>query len=117
MDIAAELLGLEEVFWRAAGSREKYADNLAPDAVHVFPGWGVVTDRERVLRSVEDAEPWESFTIDDPQVVALGDDAAALLYTTRANRAGQAPYLAAITTVYRRDEGDWRLVVHQQTPL
>jgi hypothetical protein len=117
MDTAAELLALEEVFWRAAGGdRDSYEANLASDAVHVFPGWGV-TDRERVLRAVENEEPWESFTIDDPQVVSLGEDAAALIYTTRANRAGQTPYVAAITTVYRHQGGSWQLVVHQQTPL
>jgi hypothetical protein len=117
MDIAAELLALEEVFWRAAGSREKYEANLAPDAIHVFPGWGVATDRGRVLRAVESEGPWESFTIDDPRVVTLGAEAAALIYTAKAQRAGEAPYVAAMTTVYRREGGNWQLVVHQQTPL
>ncbi len=116
MDIEATLLGLEEGFWRAAGDRERYAANLAPDAVHVIPGWGVA-DREPVLAAVAGSEPWGTFTIDDPRVVALSEESAALVYSARAERAGQDPYAAAITSVYRRREGAWELVVHQQTPL
>lgn len=117
MATSEELIGMEEVFWRAAGGdRDLYEANLAPDAVHVFPGWGV-SDRERVLKAVEGEEPWASHTIEDPQVVSLGADAAALVYTTRANRPGKPAYVAAITTVYRRQDGHWQRVLHQQTPL
>ena len=111
-----ELLALEDGFWRAAGSRAAYTAHLADDAVHVFPGWGV-SEPERVLQAVETVEPWQTFSIDDPQLVRLGDDAAALVYTARAQRAGQEPYVAAMTSVYRRAGGSWELVIHQQTPL
>ena len=117
MDTKESLLALEETFWRAAGSRARYDANLADDAVHVFPGWGVTTDIEKVLATVEDVDPWESFTIEEPQFIALSDDVAALVYTARAKRAGQEPYIAAMTSVYRRAEDGWQLVVHQQTPL
>ena len=117
MATADELVALEEIFWKAAGgNRDLYEANLAPDAVHLFPGWGV-TGREKVLQAVESAEPWERHTIEGPHVVSLGGDAAALVYTTRANRVGQPPYVAAITSVYRRQNGAWQLVLHQQTPL
>ena len=115
MDTAA-LVAAEERFWLAAGDRGSYAAQLAPDAVHVFPGWGVA-EREAVLQGVADARPWESFTIDDPRLVPLGPDAAALVYTTRATRGGDPAYHAAITSVYRRTAGAWRLVLHQQTPI
>ncbi len=116
MDTETTLLRLEETFWRASGDREGYEANLATDAVHVFPGWGI-TDRDSVLAAVAEAEPWETFTIDDPQVVPLGDAAAAVVYEARARRTGQAPYVAAMTSVYRRQDGRWQLVLHQQTPL
>jgi uncharacterized protein DUF4440 len=111
-----ELLELEEEFWRAAGSRERYEANVAPDAVHVFPGWGV-TELDRVLMAVEEVEPWETFAIEDPRVVVLSDDSAALVYTARGQRAGREPYVAAMMSVYRRRDGSWELVLHQQTPL
>lgn len=110
------LLALEEIFWRAAGNRDLYADNIAADAVHVFPGWGV-SDPEPVLEAVADVAPWERFEIQEPRLVELGKDAAALVYTARAKRAGQGEYVAAMTTVYRRDGDTWKLVIHQQTPL
>jgi predicted GH43/DUF377 family glycosyl hydrolase len=96
-----ELLELEEGFWRAAGSRDAYTAHLADD----------------VLTAVETVEPWETFSIDDPRIVELGDNAAALVYTARAKRAGQEPYVAAMTSVYRRESDGWELAVHQQTPL
>jgi ketosteroid isomerase-like protein len=110
-----ELIPLEEAFWRAAGDADAYASHLAADAVHVFPAWGVA-EREAVLAGVRSAAPWTSFAIEEPRVVALGDDAAALVYVARATRGGEE-YHAAITSVYRSRDDGWELVVHQQTPL
>ena len=112
----AELLELEEGFWRASGDRQRYEANLADDAVHVFPGWGIA-EREPVLDEVVRAEPWERFEIDDPRIVELSDDVAALVYTASAQRAGQDEYRAAMMSVYRRKDDGWELVLHQQTPL
>jgi hypothetical protein len=112
-----ELIALEEGFWRAAGNRRSYEAHLAEDAVHVFPGWGATENNERVLRAVETAEPWEAFSIEDLRLVELGEQVAALVYTARARRAGQAEYVAVITSVYRYADGGWTLVIHQQTPL
>jgi ketosteroid isomerase-like protein len=117
MSIRDELLALEEGFWRAAGSRDAYAEHLADDAVHLFPGWGLTTDKERVLEAVDGVDPWETFSIDDLTLLELGEEAAALVYTARARRAGQDEYVAAMTSVYRRDDEGWKLVIHQQTPL
>jgi len=116
MDIQATLLDLEEGFWRAAGDRDRYEAHLAGDAVHVIPGWGVV-DREPVLFAIGGSPAWERFTIDDPRVVALTEESAALVYSARAERPGQDPYAAAISSVYRHRDDGWELVLHQQTPL
>jgi hypothetical protein len=116
MDINSQLLAIEEAFWSAAGDRDTYAENLAADAIHVFPGWGVA-GREDVLAGVAQADSWETFTIDDPDIVALSDNIAAVVYRTHAQRAGEQPYDAAVTSVYRRRNGSWELVLHQQTPL
>jgi len=112
-----ELLDLEEGFWRSAGDRDAYSAHLADDAIHVFPGWGVTAENERVLEAVESVEPWETFSIDDIHVVDLGEGVTALAYTAHAKRAGQDEYVAAMTSVYRRADAGWKLVIHQQTPL
>jgi ketosteroid isomerase-like protein len=115
--LIADLIALEKGFWGAAGSRDSYDAHLAVDAVHVFPGWGATDDNERVLQAVETVEPWETFSIEDLRLVELGDQAAALVYTARARRTGQDEYVAAMTSVYRRADDGWELVIHQQTPL
>ncbi len=116
MELSDELLAIEEDFWRAAGDRNRYSTRLAADAIHVFPGWGVA-DRDAVLAGVADASPWHRFEIEHPRVVRLGDQAAALVYTAHAERTGQPPYDAAVSSIYRRRNGTWELVLHQQTPL
>ena len=112
-----ELIELEEGFWRSAGDRDAYSAHLSDDAIHVFPGWGLTSDNERVLEAVESVTPWEVFRIEDLHVVDLGERAAALVYTAHARRAGQDEYVAAMTSVYRHDGDGWTLVIHQQTPL
>jgi hypothetical protein len=116
MELEAHLLELEERLWQAVGDRDQYERELASDAVHVFPSFGIV-EREAALGGVEGARPWTSFTIADARVVPLGEHAAALVYTTCAQRGDEPAYRAAITSVYRRDAERWQLVVHQQTPL
>jgi ketosteroid isomerase-like protein len=117
MSASDDLLVLEEGFWQAAGNRSAYAAHLADDSIHVFPGWGVTNDNERVLQAVESVDPWGSFEIEEPTFLELGDGAAALVYTARAHRAGHDEYVAAMTSVYRKTGSGWKLVVHQQTPL
>src|SRR4051794_16971091 len=107
-----DLLPIEQSFWRAAGDADWYAATLAPDAVGVFPGIGVL-DRAGVLEGVAGAEPWATFDISEPRVVALADGAAALVYDAHATRSGGVVYDASITSVYRRRDGDWELVLHQ----
>lgn len=113
---SATLRRLEEAFWQAAGDPARYAAQLAEDAVHVFPGWGIA-DRTRVLEGVREAQPWQEVVMEHARAVPLGDAAAALIYKARARRSGRDEYVAAITSVYRREGAQWKLVIHQQTPL
>ena len=111
-----DLLTIEQGFWRAAGDRDQYDRHLAADVIHVFPGWGFA-DREAVLAGVAEADPFESFSIEHPHILSLGGDAAALVHKGHAQRAGRPPYEAAITSVYRRRDRSWELVLHQQASL
>lgn len=88
MDSRRELLAIEETLWRAAGDRAGWGKALAADAMHVFPGPGLL-DRESILDGVEHAEPWQAFRIEDPRVIALDDGCAALVYRADAERAGR----------------------------
>jgi hypothetical protein len=56
--------------------------------------------------------------MDEPQIVPVGDDSAALVYVGRAVRDPDAPpFVAAVTSVYVREGGDWKLALYQQTPV
>ncbi len=112
----SELLALEEGFWHSAGNREGYSEGLARNVVHVLPRLGVAGP-EQVLAGVAEARPWKSFSIDEPRLVHLGADAAALVYTATARRPEADEYRAAVTSVYVREGAAWRLTLHQQTPL
>jgi hypothetical protein len=116
MDLEHKLRSLEERFWRAGGDPVDYAKGISREVLHVLPGLGIA-DRAAVLEGVRATAAWSSFTIDDAHVLDLADDAAALVCTTRARRGAKRAYAAAITSVYRRERGSWRLVLHQQTPL
>lgn len=114
------LLSLEEQAWEAlkAGTAATfYSRSLAPQALMVFPT-GVMT-REQTLTALEAAQPWASYRISDAQAVELNRDSALLTYTARAQRDGEKPYLARMTTIFVRDGTgeEWQTAFHQQTPI
>lgn len=115
-----ELLDLEEQGWRALSTpgpmaRQFYSGLLRADAVMLFPGGLRIAGREAILESFG-TQPWDSFHLDHASVLALGPDSAVVVYEVRAQRDGSAPYVALVSSVYARD-AQWRLVMHQQTPV
>jgi hypothetical protein len=60
--------------------------------------------------------PWASYRLEEPQVHALGENAAVVTYGVVAQREGSPPYSALISSTYVRRDARWRLAFHQQTP-
>lgn len=115
-----ELIELEEQGWQALSSdgdagRRFYSDVLRDDAIMLFPGGLLLAGKAEILDSLA-AQPWQSFQIEDAQVRSLGETAGVVVYRVTAQRAGSAPYVALISSTYARSAGEWKLVVHQQTP-
>jgi ketosteroid isomerase-like protein len=115
-----ELIELERQGWRALSSQgdaghKFYASVLREDAVMLFPGGMRIDGRENILASLS-SQPWESFEIESPRAVSLTQDAVVLVYRVTARRKGSPPYIALISSTYVQDR-DWKLVVHQQTPV
>lgn len=116
MSVRDELIELERRFWESAGDPVFYQDRFADDGVMAFHV-GVMTKAD-VVASMVGAPEWASYTIDDPVVIEISDDVASLTYTTMAlSSDSDEEYRAALTSVYARREGEWMLVLHQQTPL
>jgi hypothetical protein len=111
------IIACEEEAWRAlseGSGADFYRANLTDDALMVFPS-GVLS-RVEAIAGIEAAPPWSTFRIEQPRVQRLGDDRALLTYRATAQRAGQKPYRALMTTLFVRQDGTWKTEFHQQTP-
>ena len=118
MTLEQTLVDLERAGWEALtklgeGTRF-YGEHLAENAIMVF-GFGVL-DRAQALEAMGAAPPWSWFRIEEPRVVELGADAAALTYLATAEREGEEEFTGRTTSVYVRNGGLWKLALHQQTP-
>lgn len=112
------VVALEEEGWRALASSDAVAwwsERLDDGALMVFPGF--VATREQALQGMAEAPPWSWFHLDDVRVLALGDDAAVVVYSAVAQREGQPEYHALMSSTWVRRAGEWRLALHQQTPV
>lgn len=120
MSVKDELVRREHEAWRAlstdgATAAQHYAAELAREVLVVLPGGLVIDQRQAVIDSMQGA-PWDSFEISDERILELGSDAAVLVYRATARRAGQ-DYEALFNSTYVRQGGEWRLALHQQTPV
>ena len=116
--VQADLLELERAFWEASssGDGDFYRRRATPDALYVFPGpAGVLTNEECAGVVDGNDTPWEWFRIEDPRFVSIAAAAWLLTYTSRAQHAGGRAFSMRVSTLYRRDDGEWKLAFHQQT--
>ena len=116
-----EILNLEEGTWEAVkeggGSLIPY---LSQDCLMIFPGAPdiVSASSDPPLHEIlthQDIKPWTSYRMKDVAVINLGSGAASITYKVKAERDGNE-YRAMMTTVWRNADGQWRIVLHQQTP-
>lgn len=110
------LLELEEGFWKAAGNGDYYREHMASEGLCVLPVG--VLNRDETALAIERSEPWADFKLHEIRVLDLGDDEAALCYRAEGFRDDGSPgYVALISSVYIRLGGEWKLFLHQQTPI
>ncbi|BBX06300.1 nuclear transport factor 2 family protein [Mycolicibacterium aichiense] len=115
-----ELLEIERAGWQSlcesSGDRF-YGDLMTEDAVMVLAN-GSMMGRSAVISALGQAPPWKSFTLSDEHIISAGADAAALVYLGTAERDGaDEPFVGAMSSVYHRVDGRWRLVLYQQTAV
>ncbi len=119
MGLEDEILGLEEGFWTAsfAGDGDYYAEHLSEDALLVFGEPTGVLDKPSCVGIIGDSQAREvRWEISERRFVALGADAVALTYRGRATPAGEdRSERDRRTSVYRLENGCWRLVLHHVT--
>ncbi|CAN5682600.1 hypothetical protein BH09ACT7_BH09ACT7_21420 [soil metagenome] len=118
-DLLEELVTLERAGWQSlcdgAGS-EFYGHIMSDDALMVLAN-GAIMDRAAVSEALAQAPPWARYEITDARLVSVGANAAALVYIGTGYRAGaDEPFVGAMSSVYRRRDTGWTLVLYQQTP-
>jgi hypothetical protein len=80
-----------------------YDDLMADDGVMVFPG--VILDKAATLRAIAGAAPWQSFELTDLHVIEGTQDSGIVVYRATAQRAGEEPYRALMSSAYARRDG------------
>ena len=120
LDLERTLLDLERAGWESlcnGTGGEFYGRILTTDGLMVLAN-GQVMSRRDVVAALTAAPSWDSYDIDDPRVVPITPDAAALVYTGTGRREGGAPpFVGAMTSVYVRSGDNWKLALYQQTPV
>lgn len=99
----------------AEGDGATYGRRLDPEAIVVIPNRAL--DKSETVAEIDAAGGWDGFAINDAREERLAQEVALVSYRFRGHR-GAFEYDAWMSSVYRRDdEGDWKLILHQQTPL
>ncbi len=91
-----------------------YGSLMTEDAVMVLVN-GFTMDRDTVVASLDQAPAWDSYTISDERIVRVGAEATALVYRATAQRAGEEPFEAIMTSVYVKSTDGPRLALYTQT--
>ena len=119
-DPTTELLAMERRGWDAlcdGTAAEFYGEVMTDDGTMVL-GNGAVLDRDAVVAALRESPSWLRYEIDAVRPVRAGADAAAIAYIGRAWREeGAAPFVGAMTSLYVREDGGWRLALYTQTPV
>ena len=110
-----DVLKLEHGFFED-GSPDYYREMVDDEAMLVVPGLGRLT-KAQCVDAAGQACSWTSHRIDEVEWLDLDDEMVALSYHVVAERRGQDPYEAWMTSVWREQDGRWKLVAHQQTPV
>jgi hypothetical protein len=116
VSLASELIQTERRGWDALCSDEAgayYSRHLADDAAMAFP-FGVM-DRQEALDAMTSAEPWSTYHMEDPRTIVLGPDSGVVVYGVTAQREGQEPFSAVVSSTFVRVQGEWKLAFHQQS--
>lgn len=118
--MSQELIDLERRGWEALSTSGEaatafYEAALAHQVLMLFPGGFIIDDRDAVVASMG-GPPWDSFEISDVRVLPLSDAASVVAYRATAVREGRE-YTALFNSTYVRYGGEWKLALHQQTPV
>lgn len=115
MSLKDELLEIEKGFW-LAGVEEARA-HVTEEVMLLFKQMKGLYPREQVAQSMSDPNRWQGLRLSDVMVTRPTADVALLGYEARAKRADGQPYRCLAGSAYVREDGTWKLVMHQHSEL
>src|SRR5690625_4841879 len=107
-----QLLKIEKGFWFEGA--DYYNQHVADEAVFVFPGMRL--GKEDGVNSADQAPRWDDLELSNTQVIHIADKVVVLTYHATGQREGADPYTGNISTVYRIENGEPKMIFHQHTP-
>lgn len=114
------LLELEHAGWQSLsdGTGDEFYGRVMTDGALMVLANGMVMDRDAVTAALGESPPWTRYEIDDPKLVTIDGDTAALVYQGTGYREGSdEPFVGAMSSVYTRSTSGWRLALYQQTAI
>ena len=117
-DVPATLLDLERQGWDSLcdGTGDAFYGRLMTEDAVMALANGQLMDRATVIAALAQAPPWRTYEISDVRFVDTGPDSGALVYIGSAYGEAQEPaFVGAMSSVYVRRDGEWRLALYQQT--
>lgn len=112
-DLHETLLQIERTL--GGGDGAAYRAHLTDDAVVVVPGAAIT--REQSAEAIDATPGWDEFDITEDKLVELTPESALITYRWSSSR-GDETYEALMSSVYvKQAGGDWKLALHQQTPV
>ncbi|GGB56882.1 nuclear transport factor 2 family protein [Henriciella pelagia] len=110
----ATLWNIERSLW--LGGVDAYREWMSDGCIMVFPRPVGIMDRGAILEAVAGAPRWDDVEFDETREMATDNETVTLAYTGRGQR-GTDMYEALCSSTYRRLNGNWRIIQHQQTPV
>lgn len=107
-----ELVTIEKGFWFEGA--EYYQKHISEQATFVFPGMRLGKDDG--VNAADNAPRWDKLEITDEKLVEISDEVSILMYHATGIREGEEPYNGNITSVYRIENEEPKMIFHQHTP-
>ena len=119
MSLQDRLIEIERSLW--TNNTAVYTARLRDDAVLVFAETGVI-DKATAIQAIEkenrEGRHWADVDFFDVRVLEPTPDTALLTYRASARWAHDTSVFSTLaTSMYAREDTDWKLTFHQQTPL
>lgn len=111
------LMRLERDGWDAlcrSQGADFYGRLMTEDGVMVLVN-GAILDRDAVQASLKAAPAWDGYEITGERLIPVGSEGATLVYRATAQRDGDEPFEAVMSSTYALIDATPRLTVHQQT--